>query len=42
MDAFNAFLVAANSVLWHDSVLFIILGTGVLSLSGAVFRSTGP
>ncbi|UCG73972.1 MAG: sodium:alanine symporter family protein [Chromatiales bacterium] len=30
MDAFNRFLIDANSLLWHDSVLFIILGTGVL------------
>lgn len=30
MDAFNAFMVAANGFLWQDSVLFIILGTGVL------------
>jgi AGCS family alanine or glycine:cation symporter len=30
MDAFNEFLVAANSVLWANSVLFIILGSGIL------------
>ena len=30
MDGFNRFMEAANGVLWHNSVLFIILGTGVL------------
>ncbi len=30
MATFNQFLIDANSYLWHDSVLFIILGTGVL------------
>lgn len=30
MDAFNDFLGAVNDVLWHDTVLFAILGTGIL------------
>ena len=30
MDAFNDFLGAINDVLWHDTVLFAILGTGIL------------
>ncbi len=30
MDALNEFMVAANSVLWANTVLFVILGTGVL------------
>jgi AGCS family alanine or glycine:cation symporter len=30
MDTFNRFMEAANGLLWHDSVLFIILGTGLL------------
>ncbi len=30
MEAFDRFLIDANSLLWHNSVLFIILGTGVL------------
>ncbi len=30
MEGFNSFMEAANGVLWHNSVLFIILGTGVL------------
>jgi len=30
MDGFNRFMELANAVLWHDSVLFIVLGTGLL------------
>jgi AGCS family alanine or glycine:cation symporter len=30
MDTLDRFMIAANSFLWQDSVLFIILGTGVL------------
>ncbi|MCC5861032.1 MAG: sodium:alanine symporter family protein [Gammaproteobacteria bacterium] len=30
MDGFNDFLGAINDVLWHDTVLFAILGTGIL------------
>jgi amino acid carrier protein len=30
MDSFNRLMEAANSFLWHDSVLFVILGTGLL------------
>ncbi len=30
MEALNNFLVALNNVLWHNSVLFIVLATGVL------------
>ena len=30
MDTFNRFMEAANGLLWHDSVLFVILGTGLL------------
>jgi len=30
MNTFDRFMDAANSVLWHNSVLYIILGTGLL------------
>jgi len=30
MNSFNRFMEAANGFLWHDSVLFVILGTGLL------------
>lgn len=30
MTAFDHFLAAANSILWHNAVLYVILGTGVL------------
>ena len=30
MTGFNAFLTALNGILWHDSVLLIVLGTGIL------------
>jgi AGCS family alanine or glycine:cation symporter len=30
MDTFNYFLEAANGILWHNSVLFVILITGIL------------
>jgi alanine or glycine:cation symporter, AGCS family len=30
MQQFNDWMSAVNAVLWHDAVLFIILGTGVL------------
>src|SRR5690606_15816303 len=29
-EAINNWLVAANAILWHDSVLFTVLGTGIL------------
>jgi alanine or glycine:cation symporter, AGCS family len=29
-NAVNRFLTGANSILWHDSVLFFLLGTGLL------------
>jgi len=30
MDAFNDWMVTLNAILWHDSVLFVVLGPGVL------------
>ena len=30
MAALDSFLVTLNSIIWHDSVLFLLLGTGVL------------
>jgi len=30
MTAFDHFLAAANGVLWHNAVLFLVLGTGIL------------
>ena len=30
MNAFDQFLVSINAILWHDSVLFLLLGTGIL------------
>jgi AGCS family alanine or glycine:cation symporter len=30
MDAFTSFLDSINDILWHDWVLYIVLGTGVL------------
>ena len=30
MEAFNALLDAVNTVLWHDAVLYTVLGVGVL------------
>ena len=30
MSAFDSALTTLNSILWHDSVLFLLLGTGVL------------
>jgi len=30
MSAFDQFLTTLNAILWHDSVLFLLLGTGVL------------
>jgi AGCS family alanine or glycine:cation symporter len=30
MSTVNDFLTAANAILWHNSVLFLLLGTGVL------------
>ncbi|MEY3022810.1 MAG: hypothetical protein RIS86_2008 [Planctomycetota bacterium] len=30
MEALNGFLDAVNGVLWHDSVLFVVLGVGIL------------
>ena len=30
MDAFNDFLGAVNGVIWHDIVLYVVLGVGVL------------
>ena len=29
MEALNDFLAALNNILWHNSVLFVVLGTGV-------------
>ena len=29
MEGFSGFLVLLNNIIWHDSVLFIILGTGI-------------
>ena len=30
MDGLNSFLSTINAIIWHDSVLFVLLGTGVL------------
>jgi len=30
MQTLDSFLVTLNSILWHDSVLFLLLGTGIL------------
>ena len=30
MNLFDQILITANAILWHDSVLFLLLGTGVL------------
>ncbi|MDH3977597.1 MAG: amino acid carrier protein [Gammaproteobacteria bacterium] len=30
MSTFDSFLGTINSILWHDSVLFLLLGTGIL------------
>ncbi len=30
MDQVNQFLATINDIIWHDSVLFVLLGTGVL------------
>jgi AGCS family alanine or glycine:cation symporter len=30
MSALNSFLVTLNAILWHDAVLFCLLGTGIL------------
>ncbi len=30
MDRFSSFLSAINAILWHDSVLFVLLGTGIV------------
>lgn len=30
MTSFDSFLAAANAILWHNTVLFIILGTGIV------------
>ena len=30
MEALNGFLDAVNGVLWHDAVLYIVLGVGIL------------
>ena len=30
MDGFNSFLGTINAILWHDSVLFMLLGTGIV------------
>ncbi|MBM4221414.1 MAG: sodium:alanine symporter family protein, partial [Gammaproteobacteria bacterium] len=29
LDSFNSFLDAANAILWHNAVLFLVLGTGI-------------
>ena len=29
MESFTAFMVLLNTIIWHDSVLFLLLGTGV-------------
>ena len=30
MSTIDTFLVTLNAILWHDSVLFLLLGTGIL------------
>ncbi|MEE9136319.1 MAG: alanine:cation symporter family protein, partial [Gammaproteobacteria bacterium] len=30
MDGLNSFLSTINAIVWHDSVLFVLLGTGVV------------
>ena len=30
MNSFNSFLETANSFLWHNAVLFLVLGTGIV------------
>ncbi|MCL4791220.1 MAG: amino acid carrier protein [Gammaproteobacteria bacterium] len=30
MNSFNSFLEAANAILWHNAVLFLVLGTGIV------------
>ena len=39
MQTFNAILSAINSILWHDVVLYVILGVGTLLL---VWTKFGP
>ena len=39
MQTFNAILSAVNGILWHDAVLYIILGVGVLLV---VWTKFGP
>ena len=29
MNSFNSFLETANAFLWHNAVLFLVLGTGI-------------